>query len=509
MPTYVITAPNGKTLDVTGDHVPTETELKDIFKNAGVESAVAAPAAEPESSPFVRAASQFYEKSPIGATVGLVKGTAKAVGLTGEGFHPLDAAWDAVKGQAKAQWDQAVTAAQKAKAAAHAAKGGNATEATLSAVEAAGHGLAAILPLLGPAAADVGEHGARGDIAGMAGGAAGLLTPFAAKYGIEKAKAPNLAKADILRREAESTVAKNVLAPGNPKYKGAAANLAPEILDRKLSGGRMELQQLADEGMNTAGGNIDATVSAHGGPQAPVATQPIIDRMTQRIADLTVNGKPIPTAAGRVESLTKLRDYVKGLGANAPFEAVKAIRDDFYEEAAKHGGYESAGRAQLADAAWAAREGGSAIREALAADRPDTAAHYADYTFWKSLNDVLDPSIGRPKSGSVTTGVTGGLHTTGAIVGQALSKVPGLSAVGALVVSKLLPMIVEAQASPAWQLASASKKMALAEAVKAGQIGKAQGLLMDISRAVPRGATATAQAATASGASPTQEEAQR
>lgn len=38
MPTYSITAPNGKTLDVTGDHVPTESELKDIFLKAGVES---------------------------------------------------------------------------------------------------------------------------------------------------------------------------------------------------------------------------------------------------------------------------------------------------------------------------------------------------------------------------------------------------------------------------------------------------------------------------------------
>lgn len=38
MPTYSITAPNGRTLDVTGDRMPTESELKDIFAKAGVET---------------------------------------------------------------------------------------------------------------------------------------------------------------------------------------------------------------------------------------------------------------------------------------------------------------------------------------------------------------------------------------------------------------------------------------------------------------------------------------
>ena len=454
-------------------------------------------AANEEPSAAMRAASQFYEKSPIGAAVGLVKGAANVVA------HPLDTYFGAapiaatVRDLAKAQWDQAVTAAQKVKAAAVAARGGNGMEAALSATEAMGHGLAAVLPILGPAAADVGEHGARGDLAGMAGGAAGLLVPFAAKYGLEKGTVPNAAKADLLTREAEQQVAQRVLAPGNPRYKGTAAAIAPEVLDRKLSGSRLELQQLATEGMDTAGTAIDQTVSAHGGPQAPVATTPIVDAMTKRIAELTVNGQPIPTAAGRVKSLTQLRDYVKNLGLNAPFESIKAIRDDFYSEAAKQSGYEASGRAPLADAAWAAREGGSAIREALAVDRPDTAAHYADYTFWKNLNDVLDPTLGRPKAGTVTTGVTGGLHTTGAIIGAGISHVPGAQAAAALVVSKLLPAIREAQASPGWQLAQASKKLALAKAIKAGNVGVAKGILFQIAKGAPRTIDAAPALATA------------
>lgn len=47
MPTFTITAPNGKTLSVQGDHVPTEGELDQIFKAAGIDPT--APAEAPSS----------------------------------------------------------------------------------------------------------------------------------------------------------------------------------------------------------------------------------------------------------------------------------------------------------------------------------------------------------------------------------------------------------------------------------------------------------------------------
>jgi len=203
-----------------------ELAAKMLEKYPEYRSQVQAPAdftaQNEEPSAAMRAASQFYEKSPLAAGVGLLKGAANVV------QHPLDTYFglapvaDTVKGLAKAQWDQAVTAAQKAKLAAAAARGGNVREAALSATEALGHGLAAALPVLGPAAADVGEHGARGDIAGMAGGAAGLLVPFGVKYGLERRAVANPAKADLIRREAEQQVSQRVLAPGNPRYRGVS-----------------------------------------------------------------------------------------------------------------------------------------------------------------------------------------------------------------------------------------------------------------------------------------------
>ncbi len=437
-----------------------------------------------EPSAAMRAASQFYEKSPLAAGVGLVKGVANVV------QHPLDTYFglapiaDTAKGLLKAQWDQAVTAAQKAKEATH---GGG----VLSATEALGHGLAAILPVLGPAAADVGEHGASGDIAGMAGGAAGLLLPFAAKYGLERRAAANPAKADLLRREAEQQVSQRVLAPGNPRYKGTAAAIAPEMLDRKLAGGRLELQQMAEEGMDAAAQKIDAAINDSGGRQAPIPTKPILDALSQKIDELSTTHSatgevtPIPTAVGRVENLTKLRDYIKNLGPDVPFDQIRKIRDDFYNEAAKSGGYERSGNVQLADTAWAAREAGSAIREALAQAMPETAPHNAEYAFWKNLDAVLDPTMGRPKNMTPNqVGVTGGAMTQAAVIA---SQVPGIGKpIAALVVGKLLPALREAQASPAWQLASATKKMQIAKAIQNGDIGVAKGMLLKIASEAPR-----------------------
>lgn len=444
----------------------------------------APPAQTAPDSALVRGATQLYEKSPLAAGVGLIKGAANVVA------HPLDTYFglapvaDTVKGLAKAQWDQAVQAAQKAK---EAANGGGA----LSASEAFGHGLAAILPILGPAAADVGEHGARGDIAGMAGGALGLLTPFAVKYGLELKSAPDAVKADVLRREATKQVSEQVLAPGNPRYKPDAARIAPQVLARGLKGGRIDLQQIAEDGMEKAGSEIDAAVQSN---NAPVPTQPILDTLNDRIDAFKVKGQVIPTAAGRVKALEGLRDYIAKLGANASFDEIKRVRDDFYDTAAKAKGYAQAGGNEaIVDTGWAAREAGSAIRQALAADRPELSAPNADYTFFKRLNDVLDPNLGRPKATNfVPSGVTGGMSTAGAIIGQTLSDVPGLKTAGAIIGSQLLPKIKAITASPAWQLAAASKKMALADALEAGQFGKAQNIMSQIANLAPRGMAATA-----------------
>lgn len=467
--------------------------------------ATTAPTAGAEQAPpaLLRAAQQFYEKSPLGAIGGVLSGAADVV------QHPIDTLFGivpvahAVQGMARAQWDEAVTAAQKAKA--FATGRGDA----LTGVEALGHGLAAILPILGPAAANVGEHGAQGDIAGMVGGAAGLLTPFAAKYGLEVKKsgsviptpakvaagASSVTKLDRLMRDANTQVSQRVLAPANPRYKPTATRIAPEVLERGLSGDRIALQQSAEQGLADAGAAIDQATVGAGGAALPIPTRPIIDALTNRIQEFQVNGSVIPTAVEKVAHLTKLRDYIKKLGPQAPLSDVLKIRDEFYATAEEAGGYAKKGDAGLGTVAWAAREAGSAIRQHLAALNPEAAAARADYTFWKSLNDVLDPDLGRPKSGAASAGVTGGRATVGAVAAQAIGTTQLGKAAAAVGLGKILPLIQDTVNSPAWQLAKAADKYKLAEAIRKGQPSVVQGVLYKIAALAPKGQSLPAMAA--------------
>ncbi len=439
------------------------------------------PAPAPEQpSAASRFGSELYNKSPLPAVGAALSGTANVVA------HPVDTLLGikplvgAGKDLLKAQWDEAVKAAQKVKEAAG-------DKNPLTAVEALGHGMAALLPILGPAAANVGEHGAQGDVAGMMGGATGLLAPFAVKYGLELKNAPNPGKADLLRRDAEQTVSQRVLAPGNPKYKGTAENIAPEVLSRKLQGSRLELQQIADEGMTAAADKIDEAVQAHKAMPAAtpgaahgIDTAPIVKAIDDRLADFSSGGKIIPTAAAKVQHLTALRDYIAGLGKTVPFEELRKVRDDFYRAADEAKGYQGPD-INVPDAGWAAREAGSAIRSQFSKDVPGLAAANADYTFFKRLGDVLDPTLGRPKLVNGTpVGITGGLATAGAVAGHAMGT--GAS----LVLARLLPAIQNTVNSPAWQLAKAAQKTALADAIEAGQMGRATSLLTTIAAMAPR-----------------------
>lgn len=90
MPTYQITAPNGKTLEVTGDRLPTEAELHDIFAKAGVDTAPAAAA--PAASPVHLAPSMGGTVGGIvggvsGATIGQPTAGAALGAAAGEGYE--------------------------------------------------------------------------------------------------------------------------------------------------------------------------------------------------------------------------------------------------------------------------------------------------------------------------------------------------------------------------------------------------------------------------------------
>jgi hypothetical protein len=373
--------------------------------------------------------------------------------------------------------------------------------------EMVGHSVAAAIPLLGPMAANAGEQIASGDVAGGLGSATAAVAPFAAdaalaaraKTGAFDNPIARAKSADLVRRSAEEQVAQKVLAPGNPRYKGIAQALAPDVLKRGLSGGRLELQQVAEAGMHDAGTALDTAIEQAGGTSAPVSPATIVDRLQRRVASLSVDGKPIAGAEGRVAALqTRIKQLAEmsrpkqsgilnARGAqevygdpSSAFSDLKKFRDEQYRQAAEGKGYERAGNQTMADEAWAAREAGSAVRQAFAERSPASAAANAEYTFWKSLDDVLDPTQGRPKVSTPPSGVTGGARTAGAAAGALIGPK------AAFVLSVVKPWLEKVTAEPSWQLADAGRKMQLAKAIETGNQGLARSLMLSIGKYSPK-----------------------
>lgn len=76
---FTVTAPNESTLDITGDHVPTEAELREIFKGAGVDVPASS---QPETTQTQQPESGGVLSTMKDVGVGALKGAAKtAVGL--------------------------------------------------------------------------------------------------------------------------------------------------------------------------------------------------------------------------------------------------------------------------------------------------------------------------------------------------------------------------------------------------------------------------------------------
>lgn len=362
--------------------------------------------------------------------------------------------------------------------------------------EMAGHAVAGVLPIVGPAAANAGEQIAEGDWAGGLGQGAGMLAPFAASKALT-ARVASKAKAGVpatLERQAANQVADRVLAPGSVKYKGRAQAIAPEILKRNLKGGREELAQAADEGMATSGQAIDDAIAAGGGPQSGVVIDPIVSQLRRRIDDLTINGEPIKGAEGRVAGIQARIDQLERVAkqrqglvtANQPtwnpkaisFDDLRRFRDEQYRLADEAKAYQRMGNPTLSDEGFAAAESGSAIRSEFGRLSPDLASANADYSFFKTLGDALDPAQGRPKVSAPSSGVTGGAAVSGAVAGQLMGPK------AAFVMGVVRPWIQRMKSEPAWQLADAQSKMRLAEAIRNGDVPTAQALMVRIGEGV-------------------------
>lgn len=338
------------------------------------------------------------------------------------------------------------------------------------AITAAGAGLGLAGRMGVEAAAGAGMSAAQGGnpIAGAVGGAA-----------IPAIGAGIRAAVPALKEQAAKQVVQ-ALGPTKERFKAMAERLTPGILQRGLRGSREQLQAHAADAAQTAGAAVDDAIQLYGSRQAD--TKPVLAALeSAKDAFRTYGpaGRVVEIEPRAIRQLDGLQKVVTELGPTPPVEKLLAVRRAWDSVVDQAGGYaHRAGGAigmPLKDMseAKAKRDGATAIRQLLDAAVPELSAVNKEFSFWKSLDDVLTQTMKRTQPQGPGL-VRQGAETAGAVVGGLAGSTQGPAGAvgGAVALAKLSKMATTVFSSPRWKLASAQAKDALADAIMTNDVGK-------------------------------------
>jgi hypothetical protein len=240
------------------------------------------------------------------------------------------------------------------------------------------------------------------------------------------------------------------LSPTKAKNKFIAQKIAPEMIQRGVSGSLEGIREQARTAMDDVGPQIDQAIKAI--PQAKqLAIQPVLDALESYKQEGTVQGiKVDPDLVKRADQLQRI---VKQFGPDISYESLNRVRRIWDAKVAKAGGYagQTLSEGSMIDAM---REGATAIRSELAKDRPDIAKLNSEYSFWSKVQQVTGDTIQRRS-------------------GQEGALMPKLAGIGGAAASHT-PMGIAMYAlgrvvqSPRWRTFSAVKKTQIANAIAAG-----------------------------------------
>jgi hypothetical protein len=345
------------------------------------------------------------------------------------------------------------------------------TQRLLAGSEVLGHGAATVVPFFGPAAAQVGEQIGSGDVAGGVGGAAGLLTPFAVRPGLNvAAKATAPARAFVSDRLATSANAQmgRALAATTNENKVRAARVAPEMVKRRITGGLKHLEERAAAEAETAGQAVGAAVKAVANKETDVL--PLVEQLEEAKAphlDTNSAGQRVVIEPAAVKAVNDLQAVLMDYGDKISIESLNKVRKSWDATVQRGKGFTADDVSQMK--VWAAREGRSVLREELSKASPDIDRVMAEFSFWRNVEDIAHATNTRRvgQSGSLTPTIAGGagaLLAEGLVPGSGIAMKLGAGAVAA----KLAASLRRALSSPGFQMWSAVQKGRLADALMSG-----------------------------------------
>jgi hypothetical protein len=204
MPDYEVTAPDGRTLTLTGDSPPTALELEHIFATTAPRPPVAPAEAEAEAPEQESALLRFWNE--LKAKGNPLAGLPSMARMATLGGNPLVGAAALVTGQPEAQQAKADIEAQLE---AQLAVGRQARTAYQQGnlPEAAGRAVLAAAPFVGPVINEEAEAANQGDYAKAAGGTLGLAVQLGLGKAVERTGVPTVRHGlarDPVTRYAES-----------------------------------------------------------------------------------------------------------------------------------------------------------------------------------------------------------------------------------------------------------------------------------------------------------------
>lgn len=338
--------------------------------------------------------------------------------------------------------------------------------------EAIGHALAGALPIVGPAAADIGEAlGTGQDTAknlGKAVGLTALVSPSAITKpigvvankvggGVLRATGAAEPMAAAAERGAQARVTDVIGPKGSSatvkRMGNTAASHAQDILDEPGMSAisRRGLHEQVKTKLADASDQIDEALEASNRGKA-YPTQPLrqalLDKRRQFVAEaipgsqVTPNhvgsglikrpeavplGEDVVTKPDRVAVIDEALAKLDKLGPMARYDALKKLRQEYDSIAAASDKYNPAvtpDYGKVKPVAEGAADVAGAFREFLATQEPGTAKANATYHVWKSLDTVLNAAEEadrvRPKVGRQIVA-----RGTGAVVGESAFGLKG------------------------------------------------------------------------------------
>ena len=474
-------------------------------------------------------AEEFMPPGPEGSAMGrfasnageLLNPVNLAKGLYGAVRSPIET----VKNVGRSQYTQGAKGVE-------ALQSGNVSEGL-------GRLLASVVPLLGPAAAEAGEQMATGDVAGGLGKGAALLVPTAipaAVRGLRGAMPTGAREAAASSLEAGAArrvtdVMSPKVGPKKLRFGNKAEQVAPELLKRGEASAwsRDGLAENVKAGVQRSKMMLDEAADNRLSGR-PIATGPIKEALlkerakhtaqpfeadlvtpeaslgAQRVAGVGQEVSPVAVKTGsvmgrdvvpapnraRVAAIDQAIKEIEALGPQAPYEALRRIRQAYDGPAETI--YNPSMTADFLTAQGGklgAADVTGTLRSTLAKADPRTAAANAEYSLYRSADDVLSAVAEvervRPRVGRAIMA-----RLTGTVAGQQAAGLPGAAA-GYL----FAPVVDSALASGfTTQLKTAQLMQNLATAVRSGNVGRVDSLMASLRRLGAQGATI--QGATAS-----------